>query len=243
MRVAIEQTITLPGGSPIQTAGRGVIDPKTKRGRLEFDLSKIPGLPNDISSDRTQELVFNGFTMYIRSPLYSATLPEGKRWLKIDFNQAGKAAGIDLGVVAQQAQDPTQTLRYLKAASGDVKRVGEEDVRGEKTTHYKATIDFSRYPDVVPASDRESVRRSMEQITKLAGSDTAPMEVWIGEDGVVRRLKQRIQTLIGPGMRATIDQQLELFDFGVSVDVRPPPANETQDATDLAAKGRRSLSR
>ena len=240
VRVAIKQTITLQGGSPIQTSGEGVVDPKSRRGRLKSDLSGIPGRPNDIGSG-SQEIIFDGFTMYMRSPLFAGALPAGKTWLKIDVNKAGKAAGIDLGALAQQGQDPTEALRYLKAASGDVERVGEEDVRGTKTTRYKATIDFKRYPDLVPAKDRAAVRRSIEQIIKLSGAEKAPMEVWIGEDGVVRRLRQRINTVIATGMRSTADQQIELYDFGVSVAVQPPPAGDTQDATDLATEGMRRL--
>jgi hypothetical protein len=242
-RVAINQTITLPGQSPITMSGSGIIDPKTMRGRLQFDLSKLPGLPNDIGSNPRQELIFERFTMYIRSPVFAASLPRGKRWLKIDLAKAGKAAGIDLGALAQQGQDPTQAVSYLKAASGDVKRVGEEDVRGVPTTHYRATIDFRRYPDTVPAKDRAAVRATIEQVIKLSGSNTAPMEVWIGKDDVVRRVKQTIRTLVAPGTRGTINQQVELFDFGTPVDVTLPPAREIQDSTDLAAAGVREATK
>lgn len=240
-RVAIDQTATLPGQSPISMSGSGVIDPKAMRGRLELDLSRVPGQPNDISADARQEVIFERHTMYMRSPVFSAILPAGKRWLKIDLDKAGRAAGIDLGALARQGQDPTQALRYLKAASGDVKRVGIQDVRGVQTTRYNATIDLRRYPDVVPAKDRESVRRTIEQVIELAGTNKAPMDVWIGKDGVVRRLKQRIRTLLAPGLRGTIEQQIDLFDFGTQVDLRLPPEDQTQDATDLAAEGVRSL--
>lgn len=238
--VAIDETITLPGQSPVSMSGTGLVDAKARRGHITLDLSKVPGLPNDIGA-RKQEVIFEQFTMYMRSPMFSAGLPKGKQWLKIDFIKAGKAAGIDLGAVAQQGQDPTQALRYLKATSGDVKRIGTQTVRGVSTTHYKATIDFNRYADSVPAKDRASVRRTMRQIVKLAGSSTFPMEVWIDKDGVVRRMRQQIRTLVAPGIRGTIDQRIELFDFGTRVAVRLPPADEVQDATDLAAQGVRSL--
>ncbi|MDX6689943.1 MAG: hypothetical protein QOG15_1400 [Solirubrobacteraceae bacterium] len=240
VRVAIDQTITLPGQSPISMTGSGVIDPKAQRGHITLDLSRIPGLPNDIRAGR-QEVIFEHFTMYMRSPLFAASLPEGKRWLKVDFIKAGRTAGVDLGALAQQRQDPTQALRYLEAASGDVKRVGAERVRGVDTTHYRATIDLLRYADVVPANERASVRHTMSQIVKLAGADSFPMEVWIGQDGVVRRMRQRIRTLVAPGIRGTIDQRIELFDFGTRVRLQLPPPDEIEDATDSAARGVRDL--
>ncbi len=116
-------------------------------------------------------------------------------------------------------------------------------MRGVATTHYKATIDFNPYPGTVPAQDREAARRAIEQVIELAGSARAPMEVWIGEDGVVRRTKQTIRTLVAPGVRGTVEQQIELFDFGAAVDVELPSEDETQDATDLAAEGVRGLTR
>lgn len=231
-RIAIDQTITVPGEPPLQMSGTGVVDTKSKRGRLEFTGAGI-----------SQQVAFEGFTIYMRSSAFSGRLPGGKSWLKIDINEAGKAAGIDLGALSQQGQDPTQALRYLKAASGGVKRVGEEDVRGDKTTHYTATVDLNRYPAIVPASDREAARRTISQIVKLAGTDKLPMEVWIGADDVVRRLKQTIRTQITSTTRGTIDQRIDFFDFGAPVDVSLPPADEVQDATDLAAEGVRRLNK
>ncbi len=241
VRVAIDQTVSLPGQSSIAMTGTGVVDSKAKRGHIVLELPNVPGRPNDIGSDTSQEVIFENLTMYMRSPAFANNLPRGKHWLKVDLAKAGKAAGIDLSALAQQGQDPSQALRYLKAASGDVKRIGEADVRGVSTTHYKATIDFSRYPDVVAATDRAAVRRTISQIIKLSGSDTAPMEVWIAKDGVVRRIKQTIRTLLAPGVRGSIEQQIDLFDFGTPVKVSLPPRDETQDATDLAASGVREL--
>ena len=135
-------------------------------------------------------MIIDGLTFYTRSPLFDQALPAGKRWLKIDLDAIGKQAGFDVGALMTQGagQDPTQVLAYLKAASGDVSRVGSEAVRGVPTTHYKATIDFRKMPDSAPADQRAAVRRSIEQLIELSGASTAPIEVWIDEDGLARRL-------------------------------------------------------
>jgi hypothetical protein len=207
---------------------------------MKFDLSNVPGIGGGTRGDLSQDVVYDRFTVYVRSPLFAPLLPDGKRWLKVDLNKVTKAMGVDLKALASTGQDPTQGLQYLKAASGDVKRVGVEDVRGVKTTHYKATIDLKRYPNIAPAENRAAIRRSIVPLIKVVGTSKLPMEVWIGEDDVVRRLKQAVPMQISPGKRATVEQRVDLYDFGTPVDVDAPPDDETLDITDLATEGSRN---
>lgn len=238
-QIAISQRIRVPGEPAIAMSGKGVVDSRAKRGRMVFDLSRIPGIAQQLGGEKAeQEVLFEGFTLYMRSPLFARALPDGKRWLKLDLQKAGEGAGIDLGALSQTGQDPTQGLRYLEAASDDgVEKVGKESVRGTETTHYKATIDYERYPELVPPGEREAVRKSVRQIIRISGAKTAPVEVWIDSDGVVRRLDQTIRTLLAPGTRGSIRQRMELYGFGARVDVKTPPAEVTQDGTDLARRG------
>jgi hypothetical protein len=236
-RIAMNQTITLPGEPTVSTTASGVIDSKGKRGHIKLDLSNVPGFGKQAGGNLSQDVIFEGFTVYMRSPAFARLLPDGKRWLKFDLNKATKATGIDLEALSSGSQDPAQGLQYLRAASGDVKRVGEEDVRGVKTTHYKATVDLRRYPDTAPARNRAAIRRSIGQMIKLSGTSKLPMEVWIDKDDVVRRLKQTIRTEISPSARTTMVQTVDLYDFGTPVDVDVPSDDETQDATELATKG------
>ena len=240
-RVAMNQTITLPGLPTFSSAASGVFDAKGMRGHMKFDLSNVPGIGDATPGGLSQDVVFEGFTVYIRSPVFASSLPDGKRWLKVDLSKVTKAMGVDLEALASSTgQDPTQGLQYLKAASDHVKRMGEEDVRGVKTTHYKAIVDIRRYPDTAPARYRAAIRRSIGPLIKLVGTSKLPMEVWIGKDDVLRRLKQTIPMQISTGERATVKQRVDLYDFGTAVDVDLPADDETLDITDLAtAEGRR----
>jgi len=235
VRMSMDQTMNLGGQGSIPTKAEGVFDTKTKRGEMTMtmDLSAIPGGDQLPAGSGKQHVILDGFTFYMNSPLFSSMLPNGKKWLKLDLNKLGKSVGIDFSSLTQGAgQDPTQSLNYLKAASGDVTKVGTEDVRGEPTTHYKATIDFNKVPDSAPADQRDAMRRSIKQIIRLAGASTAPMEIWIDKDGIVRRMSTNIATKIG-GLRGTIKQRMELYDFGTKVDVQIPDSSETVDAGDL----------
>jgi hypothetical protein len=235
VRMTMDQTMSLGSEGAIPTRAEGVFDTKTKRGEMTMtmDLSAISGGDQLPAGAGREHVILDGLTFYMSSPLFSANLPAGKKWLKLDLDKLGKSVGIDFGSLTQGAgQDPTQSLNYLKAASGDVTKVGSENVRGEPTTHYKATIDFNRVPDSAPADQRAAMRKSIRQIIKLAGASTAPMEVWIDKDGIVRRMSTTIATKIG-GQRGTIRQRMELYDFGTKVDVQVPDASQTVDAGDL----------
>jgi len=242
-KIAIESQATLPGTGQLTISGGGAIDARAQRGQLTLKATDAPDLPAGIDKDDlTQEVVFDKFLVYLRSPSFAPALKEGKEWVKIDLAEAGKAADVDLGALAQSGQDPTQSLRLLKAVSGDVEKVGEEQVRGVSTTRYKATIDLKKYPDTVPAKDRAAARATIDSLTKALGTSTSPIEVWIGEDDLVRRFAQSLKLKSGEGA-SSIRQRLELYDYGTDVEVTVPPADEVQDLTDLASAGIRGSKR
>ena len=236
VRMSLEQTMTVAGQGTVPATAEGRFDTKSQRGEMtmSMDLSSIAGGDVPGGDAVKQRMVFDGLTFYMRSPLFESALPAGKRWLKFDMQALGKQAGFDIGVLANQggSQDPTQVLAYLKAASGDVTRVGSETVRGVATTHYKATIDFRKVPDSAPADQRAAVRRSIEQLIELTGTSTSPIEVWIGEDGLARRIVTASTTGTG-AQRISMRQRIELFDFGTKVDVAVPRASTVIDIGDL----------
>jgi len=111
-----------------------------------------------------------------------------------------------------------------------------EDVRGVQTTHYKATIDLEKYPDIVPAKDRAAARSTIATLTKALGGSKSPVEFWIDEDDLVRRYVQSLRLKVG-GATSSLRQRLEFYDYGTKADIAVPPADEVQDLTDIAAAG------
>jgi hypothetical protein len=235
MRMTMRQTFSLGGEGSLPMSGQGVFDTKNNRGEMTMtmDLSSLEGAGALGGAASKQHVIIDGSTMYMSSPLLAGGLPGGKQWLKLDLAKLGKQAGIDVGSLMQSgSQDPTQMLRFLKGASGDITKLGSETVRGEPTTHYKATVDFTKIPDTVPASQRAAVRSAMRQLVGLAGTKTMPMEVWIGDDGVARRIATDM-TMTIDGQRTKLAQRMEFYDFGTKVAIAVPPASETFDAGEL----------
>jgi hypothetical protein len=194
-----------------------------RRGRLSMDLSDLGG--GEVSG--RMEMVFDGLLFYMKFPPEAAKgLPGGKAWVKFDLGKLGQQQGIDLAQIMQlSGTDPSQSLDLLRAASADFREVGEEEVRGADTTHYRGTVDLEKVAQQAPASARESYRRIIQE----SGQRLVPLDVWIDGEGLTRRV--RFEERLPDGSRMELTQ--EYYDFGVSVDVSPPPDDEVVDITEL----------
>jgi hypothetical protein len=223
--------------------GEGVVDNARRIGRITFDFSSLaPSLPqgSDLSpDDLTGEVVFEGFVFYMRFPVLAQLLEGDKRWVRFDVEEISKQQGIDLNQFTQFGQaDPSQALQYLRALSGEVKDEGSEEVRGVSTTHYSAEVDLREFPDVLPKAQREAAQKSVDALVKqLGGESKLPMEVWVDDEGLIRR--QRFEFEFAPpegGTKFSFRYDIELYDFGVEVSVEPPPEEETADFADLISQ-------
>jgi hypothetical protein len=202
----------------------GFVDSRGRTGRMHLQL---PG------SAGAMDAVFLKSVMYMHfPPAIQDKVADGKAWAKIDLQRVGKKQGIDLQALqSTSSNDPSSQLDQLRGA-GNVKKVGTEKVRGTATTHYKATLDLRKAAERAPAAQREAARRSIDNLVKQTGQSTIPVEVWIDKQGRARRMSFD-EAIKGTSLKLT----MELYDFGTREAVKAPPASETKDLTDLAAKG------
>jgi hypothetical protein len=202
-------------GQPVTVSGSGDFDNTKHTGSLHTDVN-AGGLAT------TLDAVVDGTIFYLKSPLFSATLPKGKAWLKLDLEKLGKSQGIDLSALL--SQDPGQSFTQLEA-SGQVTEVGDETVGGVETTHYRAHIDPSKLPQGA-------------KVQALTKAKYGPYDVWIGkDDGYVRQVKFTYSA-VTPGVgRQSSTTTTTFSDFGKQVTVDVPSAAESFDATGTALKG------
>jgi hypothetical protein len=61
-----------------------------------------------------------------------------------------------------------------------------------------------------------------------------PFDVWLDEQGLVRKVQASF-SMAPPGEDGKLEASMgfELYDYGVAVDVTPPPAAEVVDASKL----------
>ena len=111
---------------------RGVVDAARKRAHFVVDLGHAPAdaKPREVRNGR---LV--GEEIHVGSSLYfGGALADGEKpWTKVESGE------LDSETIAD---DPAAELEQLRRVSGDFRVVGEAIVRGEPTTHYRATIDI-----------------------------------------------------------------------------------------------------
>ena len=81
-----------------------------------------------------------------------------------------------------------EILDYLRAVSGAIETDGTEELRGVETTHYYAIVDLLRYEKIAPPAEREKVRALLGEVVDEPGLGEIPMDVWVDELGLVRKL-------------------------------------------------------
>lgn len=230
-RVYFEGTTTGSGMS-MSFTGKGVMDAGRQLGRLTMSMQSDQAMP---ALGGKTEMVIDGLVIYMRSPFLTRTLPGAKPWLKMDLRKLGKEQGLDFGALMQSSgqSDPTQALQYLRGASDDVEEIGREAVRGVETTHYRAEVTLDAIVEAAPERLRERLQSTVDALAKQLAQDTFPVEVWIDDEGLARRLTYQM-TMTGPDT-GSLEQSMtmELYDFGVEVDVTVPPASKTTDMAKL----------
>jgi hypothetical protein len=236
-KVALTVGVDSPDGN-VSVSADGVVD--KGQADIRTDLSQLlakGGLPAASGSVELRYLQESGDpVVYVNAPALASMIPGGKSWVRLDLEQAAKSAGVDLNqMLAQAAQNPADVLDMLRAA-GTVQTVGTETIDGVQTTHYQATIDLAKAAGMVGSPAQQAVQHLIDQ----GGPSTIPADVWIGSDGLVRKLT--VDETVGTGSdTATVHLNLGLSDYGTAVNVAAPPSDDTLDATGLVAMAAQNL--
>ena len=160
------------------------------RGEADYADGRL-ALDCDWGTAGTLEVVGVGNVTYMRGDTLGSA-GAGSKWLRLADSDEGGAAALS----------PRRLLSMLRAASTETERVGAEVVRGADTVHYRLEVDCEQ--------------------AELHDCDgpTAPVDVWIAEDGLVRRIVEA----------ESDDVTVEFYDFGVDVAIAAPPAGQVVDA-------------
>lgn len=227
-------------GRSITLRGDGVFDYTSPRGRMTLDVGDLTGLAGEMLGNGRMEFVLDGRAYYMKFP--GAMQLVGRQWLKIDLERVGELTGADLGGLEQANQNPAQLMQFLRGASDDIEELGKEEVRGVETTHYRAKVDLEEAAEqgaeIGELSDemREQLQAEIERMKAQTGLETLPVEVWVDEENLVRRMQMAVSFAV-EGEQVGMDMTMDFFDFGVDVRVARPPADQTIDITELASLG------
>ena len=155
----------------------------------------------------------------------------GKHWIRYKYQDLADLAGGSGAYLKDQIQNttPNQSVKLL-LASGDVKKAGAEKVRGVATTHYSGTVnvaDLVGKSSDLTASQMESLKKQLTQ----AGVETEQVDIWVNGDDLLVKKTEQADTANG-----RMTQTAYYSDYGVKVDVRKPPAGDTEDFKALIGK-------
>lgn len=232
-----EFALTMKGlaREPVEMTGGGIFDSKQQVGRMTIDMSGL-GKSMGGANFGEAEMIFGGDVFYMKFPFLQKVQPGVKPWIKFDLKEIAAEQGFDFAGFDQLKQsDPAQALAYLRAASGGVKEVGEEKVRGADTTHYRMTVDLRKVAKQFPEQ-----KESIERVITESGVRTVPTEAWIDGDDLVRRMKLTYEdTQVAPGREGDMTMTMDLYDFGVDVQIEPPPRDQVVDIQTLMSRAQR----
>ena len=219
-RIASEQ-VTSAQGQELTTTLEGTVDLASGDSDSTLELS-LPG-----QEAQSSQLITKDSIAYIESGAFPGA-PTDTEWISIDFEAVGAQMGINLEAFRQNGAGQ---LAYLSEVA-DVEKVGTETVRDAETTHYRFVADLAALAENGP----EELRPSYEQLIQITGAEEIPTQVWIDGDDLVRRIVTDFE-IEQQGQQISQQSTIEYYEFGVEVDVQPPPESDTVDITELGGGG------
>ncbi len=195
-RVRMVSTITQNGQRYVLTM-RGNFDFRAETGSL------VVTLPGGVIS-RTEER-FTASNLYFRLPA-DPTQPKRLIWVRVP-----RAETKVRYLLRPPGNDPGYVLEQLPKARS-VRLAGSEQLGGVPTEHYRGFLDFQTATADIDPSRREQVG----QLQNAWPDQGAPVDVWVDESGIVRRVVESLD--LGA---ITIRLQLDLTTPGDTAQAHP----------------------
>ncbi|MGP3985660.1 hypothetical protein [Streptomyces sp. 3N207] len=213
-------------GKTMETSMEGAFDWSGGGMKGEADLTMAGGA-------QSAEARYLPDAMYVHPSTGGA--PGGKKWMKYDYDALAKQGGASGAMLKDQMQNnnPARSVQ-LVLASGKVKALGSETVRGKKTTHYSGTISVSELTRMQSKDLSEKDLQALEQQFKQQGLKKEKIDLWVDENDLLVKKHEVAKSTDGA---TGIDATNYYTDYGTPVNVTAPPAGETSDAAELMKSG------
>lgn len=244
VHVVFRAALTVEGvPQTVEFRGEGDEDRRARTSNYELDLSDFAELDDSVGSpkDFRATMVKRGPVAWMRLGLLDRLLPtlgfaEGK-WLQVDLRQRAESRTAAGRLFAQlNEQQPGLLLDYVHAAEA-TERVGEETLAGVPTIRYRGRVVLDDLATKLPPDERVAVQNNANRVRETTGDDEVPIDVWIGRDALIRRIRLRYDIERSPRTNQEVDGQLEatvdLSGFGRRVVPRVPPEGQVVSVAEL----------
>jgi hypothetical protein len=94
-------------------------------------------------------------------------------------------------------------------------------------TRYSTIVDAETIVEEAPKDQQ----RAMRKYLGLMGIKTYPVDLWVDRDGIVRKVSVKLEYKLPAGDYVQMKLSEEYYDFGVDVDIEPPPRKGVLDVT------------
>jgi hypothetical protein len=244
VHVVFEATLDIEDAPrSIEFRGEGDEDRRARSSEYDVDFSSLAALDPSAGSpdDWRGAVVKRGPVAWAKLGVIDELLTQlGFRagsWIEMDLRRRPDSR-TELGRSLAQLneQDPGQLLDYVHAAEA-TERVGEETVAGVRTVHYRGRVVLDDVVAALPSEERAAVQENVERVMEGIGGDELPIDVWIGRDALIRRIRLHYDFERNPQTGQRLDAELEatadLSGFGRRVVPRVPPDEEVVDVAEL----------
>ncbi|RSS79650.1 LppX_LprAFG lipoprotein [Streptomyces sp. WAC06614] len=154
------------------------------------------------------------------------------KWLKFDLKTLApdQAKRLDSLGAGRQGENPGDKAGDLSAAK-DLKKVGEETVDGQRTTHLTGTVTLDDLKARSATATPEAQERQAKSLKEMEsqGIKDLVMDIWIDENDQTKQFRTRGQGTSGP-----LDMTIQFLDLNKPVEVTAPPADQVLDLAQLA---------
>ncbi|HEC08393.1 MAG TPA: hypothetical protein ENI86_02360 [Acidimicrobiales bacterium] len=210
---------------PLTFSADGGVDLDNSTFYLNMDFSDLlkmaeesddPGMSmvSAFFGDGQISVVDDGEYSYVKMAALAAMMGADTDWIR---SESGSDSGLTSGFLGGDTGSPDVLMEQLSAA-GEVTEVGREDVRGVGTTHFEVKLDPAKLAEMA----------GTEGDLGLGTSVDAPVQVWVDDQGLLRRMEMQIDDATGSGTMV-----FEMFDFGKPIEVEVPGPGEYTDESEL----------
>jgi hypothetical protein len=210
-------TLNINSGQMTGT-GSGALDFTDGAMDMTMDMSSV-------EQGLTIRLIYLGGKIFEQLPQISQLYP-GKSWLSLDLsglsNASGGAGALNLG------GNPAAMLRLLTQEGATVTPVGNSDVNGIPVKGYAVSIDSAFIQKQMSAANVPAwIRQAMSKVS----FQDAVQTVFIDSSGKLVRdaVHMVISVPSAHQPSVTVDETLDLSDYGVPVSISAPPASQVVD--------------
>jgi hypothetical protein len=238
IRMSIQMTSSALS-APITGTGSGIVDVRDGASSMSFEmnLGNDPQVMQALGGSTIRmNMILEGGAVYVKLPAaLMARLPiVSKAWIKVDLAKLANLPGLSALESNPGANDPSQFLHELQAASSNVVNLGPEFVDGTETTHYRAALSLNQLASFMPSAEQQQVEKALSMFEQASSTHDFQIDAWVDAQHLVRRMAVTIDLAVGTGPSISETVTVDISDYGPQLKPAAPPAGEVQDLTGLA---------